>query len=257
MSEKMVEISVESVSKSYQTDKGGELVSLQNVSMDIYRNEFLCIMGPSGCGKTTLLNIVAGFLSRDSGSVKIRDKVVEKPGPDRVVVFQADAVFPWMTVEENIGYNPRIMGKSQSEQKTITDRFIRFVHLDEFRHAWPKELSGGMKKRVDLARAYASDPEVILMDEPFGALDILTKEKLQIELQEMWMKEPKTILFITHDLEEALFLGDRVVIMTPRPGKIHRILDVAFERPRQKLLKTSKEFVDRRREIIESLEEYS
>jgi NitT/TauT family transport system ATP-binding protein len=250
MSEKMVEISVESVSKSYQTDKGGELVSLQNVSMDIYRNEFLCIMGPSGCGKTTLLNIVAGFLSRDSGSVKIRDKVVEKPGPDRVVVFQADAVFPWMTVEENIGYNPRIMGKSQAEQKTITDRFIRFVHLDEFRHAWPKELSGGMKKRVDLARAYASDPEVILMDEPFGALDILTKEKLQIELQEMWMKEPKTILFITHDLEEALFLGDRVVIMTPRPGKIHRILDVAFERPRQKLLKTSKKFVDRRREIL-------
>jgi NitT/TauT family transport system ATP-binding protein len=192
----------------------------------------------------------------DSGTVKIKDKIIDSPGPDRVVVFQADAVFPWMNVEQNIGYNPRISKKSKVEQRTIVDRFIRFVHLEEFRKAWPKELSGGMKKRVDLARAYASDPKVILMDEPFGALDIMTKEKLQVELQEMWMSEKKTILFITHDLEEALFLGDRVIIMTPRPGRISRTIDTQFKRPRKLELKTSSALVNLRREIRKTLEEY-
>lgn len=255
MLKKIVEISIDSVSKSYETHDENKLICLQNLSIDVYKNEFLCIMGPSGCGKTTLLNIVAGFISSDSGSVKIRDKLIGKPGPDRAVVFQANAVFPWMTVEQNIGYNPKISGKSKSEQKLIVDRFVRFVHLEEFRKAWPKELSGGMKKRVDLARAYASNPEVILMDEPFGALDILTKEKLQLELQEMWIKEQKTILFITHDLEEALYLGDRVAIMTPRPSEISRIIEVPFNKPRKIELKTSGSFVELRREIIASLGE--
>lgn len=251
----MVEIKIDSVSKCYETHDGGKLSCLKDVSFEIIRNEFLCIMGPSGCGKTTLLNILAGFINVDSGKVKIRDEIIEKPGSDRVVVFQADAVFPWMTVEQNIGYNPKISGKSKSEQAEIVDRFIHFVHLEEFRKAWPKELSGGMKKRVDLARAYASDPEVILMDEPFGALDIMTKEKLQIELQEMWIKEKKTILFITHDLEEALFLGDRVIIMTPLPGKISRTINITFPRPRKLDLKTSDDFVRLRREIRDSLGE--
>jgi len=255
MSQKIVELTIDSVTKSYDTHNGSKLICLQDVSIEIFKNEFLCIMGPSGCGKTTLLNIIAGFIPLDSGTVKIRDKIIDQPGSDRVVVFQADAVFPWMTVEENIGYNPRISRKPKSEQESIVNRFVRFVRLDEFRKAWPKELSGGMKKRVDLARAYASNPEVILMDEPFGALDIMTKEKLQLELQEMWIKEKKTILFITHDLEEALFLGDRVIIMTHRPGKVNRTIDIDFKRPRKLDLKTSNSFVKLRREIRDFMDE--
>ncbi len=250
-----IEIVIDSVSKCYQIQDGGKIECLENISINIYKNEFLCVMGPSGCGKTTLLNILAGFISLDSGSIKMRNRTIDKPGPDRVVVFQADAIFPWMNVEQNIGYNPKISGKSNIEQKKIVDRFVSFVHLEEFRKAWPKELSGGMKKRVDLARAYASNPEVILMDEPFGALDIMTKEKLQLELLDMFTKEPKTIVYVTHDLEEALFLSDRVIIMTPRPGKINEIIKINFQRPRDINLKTSNEFVHLRIKVRDSMGE--
>ena len=243
-----VKISIDSLSMSYRTDTA-EILALDNISLDVRENEFLCILGPSGCGKTTLLNIIAGFLQPTSGHVRIGDRPIIGPGPDRVVVFQEDAVFPWMTVEQNIGFSARVNGKSEGEIWKIADRYIKLVHLQEFRSAWPKELSGGMKKRVDLARGYAADPEVLLLDEPFGALDIMTKENLQEELHKIWLESPRTTILITHDIEEALFLGDRVFVMSRRPGQIASIHEPGFPKPRDMSFKTEPDFVEFRARI--------
>jgi ABC-type nitrate/sulfonate/bicarbonate transport system ATPase subunit len=221
----------------------GELTALDHINLSVRENEFVCIMGPSGCGKTTLLNVIAGFLAPTSGKVLVNGRLVSEPGPDRAVVFQDDVVFPWMTVEGNISYSPRMRGKSRDDVKGIVDKYVRLVGLTEFRNAWPRQLSGGMKKRVDLARCYAADPEVLLMDEPFGALDILTKEHLLEELHGIWLQAPRTMIFITHDLEEALFLGDRVILMSPRPGRIVAEYRPEFPERRDISIKTSPEFV--------------
>jgi NitT/TauT family transport system ATP-binding protein len=170
------------------------------------------------------------------------------------MVFQEDAVFPWMTVEDNIGYSLRMRGRSRAEIEETVTRYISLVGLGDFRKAWPRQLSGGMKKRVDLARGYAADPDVLLMDEPFGALDIMTKERLQEELHKLWLVAPRTVIFITHDLEEALFLGDRVILMSPRPGRIDREYRPRFPSPRDMSLKTSPEFVRFAKEIREALQ---
>jgi len=241
-------IRIKNVSKIFEAE-GRKCEALRNVDLDAYENEFLCIMGPSGCGKTTLLNLIAGFVPITTGAITMDGRTVSQPGSDRAVVFQSDAVFPWMTVEQNICYNARVTGKSKSEQEEITERFLDLVDLKGFRKAWPKELSGGMRKRVDLARAYSSNPEVLLMDEPFGALDIMTKEKLQVELLRIWDQDPRTVVFITHDLEEGLFLGDRLILMTSRPGKIVQVFKIPFSRPRNLSLKTTEEFVSLRRDI--------
>ena len=217
--------------------------ALRDVDLTVDENEFLCVMGPSGCGKTTLLNVIAGFVSATAG-----------PGRDRAVVFQSDAVFPWFTVEQNIGYSGRFTNSSKAEKRKAVEKYLELVGLGEFRKAWPKELSGGMRKRVDVARAYCSEPEVLLMDEPFGALDIMTKERMQTEFLAIWEQRPKPVIFITHDLEEGLFLGDRLILMAPRPGRIVKTFDVPFSRPRNLRLKTEQEFTRARRDIREYFE---
>ena len=231
----------------------GKVQALARTDLLVTENEFLCVMGPSGCGKTTLLNVIAGIVEPTSGQVTVGGARIHGPGPDRAMVFQADAVFPWMTVEENIGYSLRVRKRPRQEIEEVVDRFTSLVGLTEFRKAWPRQLSGGMKKRVDIARGYAADPDVLLMDEPFGALDIMTKEHLQEEMHKLWLTAPRTIIFITHDLEEALFLGDRVIVMSPRPGRIIAEYRPSFAKPRDMSLKTSTEFVEYARKIRELL----
>lgn len=229
--------------------KEEKVTALSHVNLKVNENEFLCVMGPSGCGKTTLLNAIAGMQTPTEGKITVGDRLVKEPGPDRAVVFQADAVFPWMTVEENIAFSLNMQKKPKREVEETVNYFIQLVNLEEFRKAWPKQLSGGMKKRVDIARAYAANPEVLLLDEPFGPLDIMTKEYLQEELRRLWLEAPRTVIFITHDLEEALFLGDRIAIMSPRPGKIHTLYEPKFPKDRDVSIKTTDAFVQLRKEI--------
>ncbi len=243
-----IKISVQSVSMLFRMERSS-LRALDDINLEVRDNEFLCILGPSGCGKTTLLNIIAGFLAPTSGRVTVGGKPVTRPGPDRVVVFQQDAVFPWMTVEQNIEFSQKVRGKSGEEVRKVVDRYLELVGLQEFRSSWPKQLSGGMKKRVDLARGYAADPEVILLDEPFGNLDILTRETLQEELHRIRLTVPRTTVLVTHDIEEALFLGDRIVVLTSRPGTIRREYEPRFPKERGMLIKTTERFVELRAQI--------
>lgn len=238
----------EDVEVVYKTDTL-ETLALTDFTLDIHENEFVCLVGSSGCGKSTALNLSAGLLFPTSGIVEMEGREVTGPDATRAVVFQGDAVFPWMKVEQNIAFGPESQGKTKQEVAELVDMYLGVTGLTEFRTAWPNSLSGGMRKRVDLARAYASDPKVLLMDEPFGALDILLKENLQHALRELWRNKRKTIFFITHDLEEALFLGDRVVVMTPRPGRIAKVVDVNFGVDRKNDLRTEPRFIEMRREL--------
>jgi NitT/TauT family transport system ATP-binding protein len=235
-------IRIDNLSVIFST-ANGQMTALDRIDLSVRENEFLCVMGPSGCGKTTLLNLIAGIIGPTTGRIEVNGAKVAGPGPDRAVVFQADAVFPWMSVEQNVGYSLKMRGRDKAEIERMVSHYVSLVGLGEFRKAWPRQLSGGMKKRVDLARAYAADPEVLLMDEPFGALDIMTKERLQEELHKLWITAPRTVVFITHDLEEALFLGDRVLLMSPRPGRIAAEYRPEFPSDRDMSIKTAPEFV--------------
>ena len=248
-------ISISDVTKSF-AGTAGRIDALQNVNLDVLAGEFLCLVGPSGCGKSTLIFIVAGLVKASAGEVRVGGKTVVAPEPDRTMVFQGDAVFPWMTVAQNIGYGLRYTGVSKTEQEETVKQLVELVGLTGFRDAFPKELSGGMKKRVDLARAYAPNPTVLLMDEPFGALDAITKEKMQVDLMRLSVTDTglrRTIVFVTHDLEEAIFLADRVAVMTPRPGTIQVVLDIPFPRPREASIRLSTEFQELRGQIRELL----
>jgi NitT/TauT family transport system ATP-binding protein len=247
-------IVVREISKSFKRKRAEPLVALAPVSFEIRQNETLCIMGPSGCGKSTILNILAGLVQSDSGGVEIDGRPVTGPGRDRAMCFQADAVFPWLTVVDNIAYSARVTGRDRGEQRRIASEFIQLVGLSEFESAWPKELSGGMRKRVDVARALAAGPSVLLMDEPFGALDVLTKEVLQEDLSQLLSRRPTTTVFVTHDLEEAIFLGDRVIVMTRRPGRIKGVFEVPIRRPRERCDKTSPEFIALRRTLMDCID---
>ncbi|MCY4019256.1 MAG: ABC transporter ATP-binding protein [Chloroflexi bacterium] len=255
-------ISIADISKSF-AGTAGRIDALQNVNLDVPAGEFLCLVGPSGCGKSTLVFIIAGLVKASSGEVRVAGKPVVEPDPDRTMVFQGDAVFPWMTVAQNIGYGLRFGAMSKKEQGKTVSQLVDLVGLTGFADAFPKELSGGMKKRVDLARAYATNPTVLLMDEPFGALDAITKEKMQVDLMRLSVTDTgqrRTIVFVTHDLEEAIFLADRVAVMTPRPGTIEVVLDVPFPRPREASIRLSTEFQALRgqiRELLVSEEEES
>ena len=250
------EIEIQDLSVRY--DEGDQTVlALDQINLTVRRNEFVCVMGPSGCGKTTLLYVIAGIVRPSSGSVLVEGEHVDRPGPDRAVVFQEDAVFPWMTVEQNIGYSLRMRGRPKEEIRAVVDRHVELVGLTEFRRAWPRQLSGGMKKRVDLARGYAANPKVLLMDEPFGALDIETKERLQEELHNLWLVAPRTIVFITHDLEEALFLGDRVILLSPRPGRIAASYVPDLDEQRDMSIKGSSRFVSLSMELREKLKSFN
>jgi NitT/TauT family transport system ATP-binding protein len=208
------------------------LVALENIDLMIRDDEFLTVIGPSGCGKTTMLRMVAGLTDWDDGEVLMDGSPIAGPGPDRAMVFQSFALLPWATVLDNVAYGLRLKHISKAERYSVAEGLVHKVGLAGFEHRLPRELSGGMQQRVGLARALAVDPSVLLMDEPFGALDEQTRRKLQEELLGVWEREPKTVLFVTHSMAEAVLLADRIALMTPRPGRIREIIENPLPRPR-------------------------
>ena len=248
MDERKVKVKIDHVEKIYDGRKG-KTVALNGVDLDIYENEFICVVGPSGCGKSTLLNIIAGLQEPTSGKVYVDGKEVVGTGTERGVVFQQYALFPWLTVKKNVMFGLKLKGMSDAEAEKIAMKYIKMVQLEDFVDSYPKELSGGMKQRVAIARAYAVQPEVLLMDEPFGALDAQTRTQLQAELVTTWQEEKKTCFFITHDVEEAIILATKVIVMSARPGRIKSIIDINLPYPRTQDLKMTKEFLDLKNEI--------
>lgn len=238
-----VKVKIDKVEKIYK-GRNGDMVALNGVSLDIMENEFVCVVGPSGCGKSTLLNIIAGLLEPTSGSVYVDGKEVHGTGPERGVVFQQYALFPWLTVLKNVQFGLKLKGMSEAESREIAMKYLKMVDLEQFADSYPKELSGGMKQRVAIARAYAVDPSVLLMDEPFGALDAQTRTQLQSELIKTWQEQKKTCFFITHDVEEAVILATKVIIMSARPGRIKKIVDVNLPYPRTQEMKMELPFLD-------------
>lgn len=243
-----VKVHVDHVVKKFATSKG-ETVALNGVDLDIHENEFVCVVGPSGCGKSTLLNIIGGLETPTEGTVTVDGKEVEGPGPDRGIVFQQYALFPWLTVEENVKFGLKLQKKPKDEVDEIAHRYIKMVELEDIAKSYPKELSGGMKQRVAIARAYAMNPHVLLMDEPFGALDAQTRTQLQSELLKTWQDEKKTCFFVTHDIEEAIILAQRVVIMYARPGRVKEIVPIDIGYPRTQETKMSPEFLELKNHI--------
>lgn len=225
-------ITISHVSKSYSTAQRGELLALSNVSFAARRGEFVSIVGPSGCGKSTLLYIVAGLMQASSGQVLVDDRPVKGPSPERGVVLQNFSIFPWRTVIDNVAYGPEMSGVSRKERRRQAEGYLELVGLREFADYYPRELSGGMKQRIAIAQMLACNPSIFLMDEPFGALDALTREILQDQLLQLWERDRKTVLFVTHSIDEAVLLSDRIVIMGRRPGHIKHTLDVGLPRPR-------------------------
>ncbi|RKN79154.1 ABC transporter ATP-binding protein [Paenibacillus ginsengarvi] len=241
-------IEINGLSKVYK-GRNGDVIALQNTDLTIRQNEFVCVVGPSGCGKTTLLNIIGGLEKATSGSVKVDGKEVTGPGKERGVVFQQYALFPWKTVLKNVEFGLKLRGLGKQERKEKAESYLEMVGLKDFADSYPKELSGGMKQRVAIARAYAVQPEVLLMDEPFGALDAQTRAQLQEDLLRTWQKEKKTCFFITHDVEEAVILAQRVIIMSARPGRIKEIIEVDIPYPRDQGTKLDPRFVEIKNEI--------
>jgi NitT/TauT family transport system ATP-binding protein len=209
-----------------------DVVAIENVTVEIPDAEFACIVGASGCGKSTLLNIMAGLIEPTAGTVEVDGKPVEGPAADRGMVFQRYTLFPWLKVRDNVEFGPKLKGVGREERREVSDRLLAEMGLAEFANQYPRELSGGMQQRVAIARALANEPKVLLMDEPFGALDALTRASAQRFLTEIWEQHRRTIVFVTHDIDEAIFLGDRIFVMSPRPGRLQEIVDVDIPRPR-------------------------
>ena len=245
-------ISVRDIRKTFQL-KNEEFVALERVNLDIADNEFVTVVGPSGCGKSTLMNILAGLETPSSGHALVDGKDVSGPGPERGVIFQQYALFPWLTVRKNVEFGLKVAGLPKAERRERADYFIRMVGLEQFADALPKMLSGGMKQRCAIARAYAVNPSILLMDEPFGALDALTRVKLQEQLLDTWNREKRTVMFITHDVDEAVFLANRVVVMAARPGRIYDVIDVNLPYPRTEDVRLSPEFADLRNRVWHSV----
>lgn len=246
-------LSAENIGMRFSTRKG-IITALKDLSFTVERGEFVAIVGPSGCGKSTLINILAGMLKPTDGQVLLEGKKVQSVNKKVGMVFQKYAAFPWMTVEQNVSYGPRIARLPSQQIKEITAKYIKMVGLEGYEHLYPKELSGGMSKRVDIARAYANSPDVLLMDEPFGALDDITKKQMQLELLKIWDQEKKTVLFITHDLEEALFLANKVIVLQ-RPDEdknsLNMVQEIPFARPRLAELRADPEFIRMKTNLAE------
>lgn len=267
-------ISFDSVSKTFSRSSEQDVEAIRNLSFEVRPAEFVSLVGPSGCGKTTVLNLIAGFVQPSGGEVRVNNS-----DPSKVqefgLVFQGDAAFPWMTVMENIGYAFGIRRSSWTLSKmkatwrfitgdytensthSVVQHYVQAVGLEGFENKFPRELSGGMRKRLELARAYAGEPEILLFDEPFGSLDVLTKQDMQELLSSIWERDKKTVLFVTHDLEEALFLSNRVLVLSPRPGTITHVFDVPFPAPRVQSLKLTEPFLELRREVTACLDRNS
>jgi ABC-type nitrate/sulfonate/bicarbonate transport system ATPase subunit len=228
----MSAITADGVTMVFETRRG-RVTALEDVSLEIPDGHFACLVGPSGCGKSTLLRIMGGLLRATEGIVLVGGRPVERPGADRGMVFQSYTLFPWLKVRENVEFGPRLAGRPRAARRATSDALLREMGLEEFAAAYPKELSGGMQQRVAIARALANEPEVLLMDEPFGALDALTRASAQRFLTDVWERHKRTIAFVTHDIEEAVFLGDTIYVMSPRPGRIQEVLQVGVPRPRE------------------------
>jgi NitT/TauT family transport system ATP-binding protein len=255
----MVKLSIEHLSKRYWFEREDrEVLAVSDVSLQVADGEFLAIVGPSGCGKTTLLNIVAGLLPYEEGTVSIDDKQVKGPGVDRAVVFQHSSLLPWRTIAGNVRYGMEMQRRfDEATMHERTDHFVKLVGLSGFEKHFPNELSGGMQQRVNLARALAADPKVLLMDEPFAALDAQTREFMQAELLKIWSQARKTVLFITHQINEAVYLADRVAVMSARPGRLKGVFNIPFGRPRTLSLKRDPQFLEIEDSIWQLIEEES
>ena len=247
---------VDGVAKRFGTGAGA-VQALLPIDLAVGGGEFLAIVGPSGCGKSTLLNIVAGFELPSAGQARLDGKAITGPGPERGVVFQQGALFTWMSVQDNVAFGPRALGRSVSESRAIAAKYIELVGLTGFASHYPYQLSGGMQQRVGIARALANEPEMLLMDEPFAALDQQTRELLQEEIRAIWRSTGKTILWITHSIEEALFLATHVVVMTARPGRIKAAFACSFSRDADPLVTTTTAFAEAKRTIVGLLRQES
>ncbi len=246
-------LEVSHLSKGFLRASSGAMPVLDDLSLAVADLEFVAIVGPSGCGKSTLLRIVDGLIPPDSGTIRLNGALVNGPGHGRGMVFQSFDLFPWRTAIGNVEFGLEMKNLPRAERRARARRWIELVGLQGFENSYPHQLSGGMQQRVGIARALAIEPEVLLMDEPFGALDVQTRDLLQDELLAIWQRERKTVLFVTHSIEEAIYLADRVLIFTPRPARIERVLDIPFDRPRREDMKSDPAFVELRREIWQSL----
>ena len=242
------QIIVDHVSHVYRPPRGREVLALDQVSLSVGNREFVALLGPSGCGKSTLLYLIGGFLPVEKGAIRVEDNPVAGPGPDRGIVFQHFALFPWKTVLGNILYGLERQGMAKEEREKRARDFIELVGLAGFEDSYPSQLSGGMKQRTAIARTLAFDPKILLMDEPFGALDAQTRGLMQAELLRIFQRTPKTVIFVTHDVQEAVFLADRVAVMSARPGRIKTIVDTRFDKKADNIFK-EKQFIEKVDEI--------
>jgi len=256
MTTKTPKLVIDNVGKVFST-KSGNVVALDQTSFTVEEGEFVTILGPSGCGKSTILRVVAGLEEPTTGHVYLDGKEIKGPGPDRGMVFQSYTLYPWLTVKENIAFGLDLKGVPKKQQDEIAYHYLELIGLKGFDKHYPIQLSGGMKQRVAIARALANDPEILLMDEPFGALDAQTRSIMQEILLKVWEESKKTILFITHDVEEAIFLGDSVYVMTARPGRLKKKITVPLPRPRDYHNKVSDEFLALKQELLELIREES
>lgn len=256
-------VSLDEISLSYKSTNSKQLLALDKISLSVQPGEFLCIVGPSGCGKSTLLHLIAGLHKQTSGRVLVDNKTVDGPGTDRILIFQELGLFPWLTVGQNVEFGMKMQGISKAEREEKTRYYLKLVHLAQFQDSYTHQLSGGMRQRVALARALASEPDVLLMDEPFAALDAQTRDLLHDELERIWAETGRTIIFVTHNVREAVRLGDRVALLTFRPGRVKREFLIDLPRPRHledvDVARTARAILDElREEINKSLEaEYS
>jgi NitT/TauT family transport system ATP-binding protein len=246
-------LQVNNVEKIYSSRRS-KTVAMQDCNMEINKNEFVCIIGPSGCGKSTLLRMLAGIDFPTAGQIFANGRLVTGPGSDRGMVFQTYTLFPWMTVEENIKFGPKLLGKHSDVQNTVANEYLKAVGLEKFAKSYPKELSGGMKQRVAIARALANHPDVLLMDEPFGALDPQTKSAMQLLMRQIWQIRHTTVVFVTHDIEEAVFLATKIYVMKAHPGMVKKEIIVPLPEQRTLDLKDNLEFIKVRRQINRLIE---
>jgi NitT/TauT family transport system ATP-binding protein len=247
-------LSVENLSKSYAVKGDRHLTVLQNINLEIFPREFICLVGASGCGKSTLLNIIAGLTPPSSGAVFVDGRsVTGKPGSDRGMVFQGYTLYPWLTVAQNIAFGLQFQKMSKSDQRDKVSYFLNVVGLEKFANSYPKQLSGGMKQRVAIARALANEPAVLLMDEPFGALDAQTKEQMQEFLLELWSKTHVTVMMITHDVEEAIYLSQRIYVLSARPGQVKSEIPIDLPAHRELEIKLTPEFVAIKRQVLQMM----
>ena len=243
---------IENLSKSFPKEDGDVIWALKNINLEIQDKEFVCLVGPSGCGKTTLLRIIAGLETPTTGRVIVDGHEVTGPDPRRGMVFQEYSLFPWRKVIDNIAFGLEMRGVEKEERRKTAERYLEMVGLSQFRDAYPYELSGGMRQRVAIARALANDPDVLLMDEPFGALDAQTRNRMQRELLSLWDETKQTIVFVTHSVDEAVYLADRIIVLSPRPATVREDIAIPWPRPRDR---TSAGFAEVRRRVLDMINE--